>query len=213
MPNGLIKSHPSSSSIQRIPTEMSDSCTQHGKLFPLPQRLSESTHSEGMLRNQRLSHLLMIFAIAQQDSLNNMWSAYMKEAGEYDKLMTDGWKEDAIGHLVFVSTNTCCAVIMLIILSVWYILCNRRDLPYWELHDIVSQCWRPAHTFTDLIATWHSGKWHISPATGLVTPSYHFHRLGQRTMAAKPCVQPHICLVYPIVAAVGTQIYRTAAYS
>lgn len=29
----------------------------------------------------------------------------MKEAGEHDKLMTDGWKDGAIGILVFVSTD------------------------------------------------------------------------------------------------------------
>jgi len=40
---------------------------------------------------------------AQEDSTNTMWSAYMKEAGEYDKIMTDAWKEDAKNFLVFVS--------------------------------------------------------------------------------------------------------------
>jgi hypothetical protein len=32
-----------------------------------------------------------------------MWSAYMKEAGEYDRITTDAWKEDAKSFLVFVS--------------------------------------------------------------------------------------------------------------
>lgn len=32
-----------------------------------------------------------------------MWSTYMKEAVEYDNFMTDGWREDAKGLLVFVS--------------------------------------------------------------------------------------------------------------
>ena len=40
---------------------------------------------------------------AQEDSVNTMWSAYMREAGEYDKTMTDAWKEDAKSFLVFVS--------------------------------------------------------------------------------------------------------------
>jgi Family of unknown function (DUF6535) len=34
-----------------------------------------------------------------------MWSTYMKEAMEYDKFMTDGWREDAKGFLVFVSPS------------------------------------------------------------------------------------------------------------
>lgn len=32
-----------------------------------------------------------------------MWSTYMKEAGEYDKITTGAWKEDAKIFLVFVS--------------------------------------------------------------------------------------------------------------
>ena len=40
----------------------------------------------------------------QEDSANTMWSTYMKEAVEYDKIMTDGWREDAKGFLVFVSS-------------------------------------------------------------------------------------------------------------
>lgn len=39
----------------------------------------------------------------QEDSANTMWSTYMKEALEYDNLMTEAWREDAKGFLVFVS--------------------------------------------------------------------------------------------------------------
>ncbi len=45
------------------------------------------------------------FATAQEDSLNKMWSPYMKEAEEYDKLVTDVWKKDTNGVLIFVSLN------------------------------------------------------------------------------------------------------------
>ena len=45
------------------------------------------------------------FPTAHEDSTNTMWSAYMKEAGEYDKTMTDAWKEDAKSFLVFVSCS------------------------------------------------------------------------------------------------------------
>jgi hypothetical protein len=41
----------------------------------------------------------------QEDLTNTMWSTYMKEAIEYDKFMTDGWREDAKGLLVFVSPS------------------------------------------------------------------------------------------------------------
>ena len=39
----------------------------------------------------------------QEDSTNTMWSTYMKEALEYDNFMTEAWREDAKGFLVFVS--------------------------------------------------------------------------------------------------------------
>ena len=42
---------------------------------------------------------------AQEDSTNTMWYTYMKEAAEYDKVMTDAWREDAKGFLVFVSSS------------------------------------------------------------------------------------------------------------
>ena len=45
------------------------------------------------------------FATAQEDSINKMWSAYMKESEEYDKLVTDVWKKDTNGVLIFVSLN------------------------------------------------------------------------------------------------------------
>ena len=34
-----------------------------------------------------------------------MWSTYMKEAVEYDKITTDAWREDAKGLLVIVSPD------------------------------------------------------------------------------------------------------------
>jgi hypothetical protein len=49
--------------------------------------------------------LLMTTVIAQDDSTNNMWSTYTKEAREYDKVMTNSWKADSMGLLVFVSIN------------------------------------------------------------------------------------------------------------
>jgi hypothetical protein len=41
----------------------------------------------------------------QEDRANTMWSTYMKEAIEYDKFMTDGWRDDAKGFLMFVSPS------------------------------------------------------------------------------------------------------------
>lgn len=35
-----------------------------------------------------------------------MWSGYMKEAKNHDERVSDAWKNDAEGVLVFVSLNT-----------------------------------------------------------------------------------------------------------
>ena len=56
--------------------------------------------------NRPVPHFLTTPSDAvQEDSANTMWSTYMKEAIEYDKFMTDGWREDAKGFLVFVSPS------------------------------------------------------------------------------------------------------------
>jgi Family of unknown function (DUF6535) len=66
----------------------------------------------------------------QEDSANKMWPTYMKEATEYDKHMTDGWKEGAMGPLVFVCIDSLiCAVSAITILLDRSFLHTRCDLP------------------------------------------------------------------------------------
>ena len=45
----------------------------------------------------------MTLVIVQEDLVNEMWSEYLKNVDDYDKRLTDGWKDDANGVLVFVS--------------------------------------------------------------------------------------------------------------
>ena len=45
----------------------------------------------------------MTLIIVQEDLVNEMWSEYLKNVDDYDKRLTDGWKDDANGVLVFVS--------------------------------------------------------------------------------------------------------------
>jgi len=44
-------------------------------------------------------------ATAQGSSVEGMWSTYMKTFEEYDKRISNAWKKDATGLLVFVSNN------------------------------------------------------------------------------------------------------------
>lgn len=67
-----------------------------------------------------------------------MWTAYMKEAGEYDKIMTDAWKEDAKSFLVFVSRGP---LIQCIhsgdnVKKDQSFLLNRRRLPHRKLQKV-----------------------------------------------------------------------------
>lgn len=65
-----------------------------------------SPGSEGSTsRNRPWRFLTTPSDTVQEDSANKMWSTYMKEAVEYDKITTDAWREDAKGLLVFVSPN------------------------------------------------------------------------------------------------------------
>jgi hypothetical protein len=45
----------------------------------------------------------MTLVIVHEDLVNEMWSEYLKNVDDYDKRLTDGWKDDANGVLVFVS--------------------------------------------------------------------------------------------------------------
>jgi hypothetical protein len=48
--------------------------------------------------------LLTTPVTAREDPVDKMWSAYMKEASENDKLVTDAWRKDMNGVLFFVSS-------------------------------------------------------------------------------------------------------------
>ena len=48
---------------------------------------------------------ILTLAIAQEDPGKEMWTKYMDVFGEYDKRISDTWKEDADGLLVFVCHN------------------------------------------------------------------------------------------------------------
>ena len=43
--------------------------------------------------------------IVHEERVNEMWSEYLENVIDYDKRLTDGWKDDAKGVLVFVSLH------------------------------------------------------------------------------------------------------------
>ena len=83
---------------------MPDSYGQLGEPSPFSQ--GDSTLNEGTSGNGRYQRLLTTPATVQEDSMNKMWSSYMKEAEEYDKRVTDVWRKDTSNVLNYVSLNT-----------------------------------------------------------------------------------------------------------
>src|SRR5579863_3118463 len=58
-------------------------------------------------------HHFMILAIAQEDAENRFWSEYLKAVEDYDTRLTDKWRADSDGVLVFVSLNLLVALFVM----------------------------------------------------------------------------------------------------
>ncbi len=76
--------------------------SQRRALSPLTHGISPGSEGISSRREQTILHFLTTSDTVQEDSANTMWSTYMKEAVEYDKFMTDGWRKDENGFLAFV---------------------------------------------------------------------------------------------------------------
>jgi hypothetical protein len=73
-----------------------------------------------------------------------MWSEYLKNVDDYDKRLTEGWKDDANGVLVFVSLHL--LVPVSITVTIWEpdrsFLRNRRILHHRKLQTpIAARYW------------------------------------------------------------------------
>lgn len=47
----------------------------------------------------------MTWVVAQEDSVNKMWTEYLEDVKEFDMGLTEAWREDANGLLTCVSPN------------------------------------------------------------------------------------------------------------
>ena len=57
------------------------------------------------LKKRELHHV-MTLVIVHDDLVNEMWREYRENVDEYDGRLTEGWKADAEGVLVFVSLSS-----------------------------------------------------------------------------------------------------------
>jgi len=63
------------------------------------------TANEGTPGNREKKIRCITLAIVHEESVNNMWTEYLKDVDEFDTGLTETWKEDAGGVLTFVSLN------------------------------------------------------------------------------------------------------------
>ena len=83
----------------------------------------------------------MTLVIVHEYQVNEMWSEYLNNVDDYDKNLTDGWKDDANGVLVFVSTHL--LVPVSITVTIWEpdrsFLRNCRILHHRKLQTLIAR--------------------------------------------------------------------------
>jgi hypothetical protein len=82
---------------------MSELDTQPSELLKLAHEDSapnERRWKPGMLHRHTIPSVT-----GREDSAAKMWSAYLVEAERHDQRISDGWKDDANGLLIFVRPN------------------------------------------------------------------------------------------------------------
>ncbi len=94
------------------------------------------------LRTEKVT-LVMTLVIVHEDQVNEMWSEYLKNVDDYDKRLTDGWKDDVNGVLVFVSLHL--LVPVSITVTIWEpdrsFLRNCRILHHRKLQTLITRSW------------------------------------------------------------------------
>ncbi len=71
-----------------------------------PPTTGEGARNDGgALSNGGYCVTALTLTTVPKDSENTIWNMYLDQVEEEDKRMTDAWKEDANGILVFVSLN------------------------------------------------------------------------------------------------------------
>jgi Family of unknown function (DUF6535) len=87
---------------------------------------------------------MTLVVIVHEDLVNEMWAEYLKNVDDYDKRLTDGWKDDANGVLVFVSRHLLAPVFITVTIRVTdrSFLRNRRILHHRKLQTLITTRFR-----------------------------------------------------------------------
>ena len=83
----------------------------------------------------------MTLVIVLEDLVNEMWPEYLKNVDDFDKRITNGWKDEANGVLIFMSLYL--LVLVSITVTVWEpdrsFLCNCRCLHHRKLQTLITR--------------------------------------------------------------------------
>jgi hypothetical protein len=148
-----------------------------------------------------------------------MWSTYMKTFDEYDKRISNSWKEDATGLLVFVShslhtprvhRNDRSGIDRSILRSRWCFY-------HRKLQKVVCR-FRGSDgspSWPDLTAAWRFHERYLpsSASEPTIQSSQHRDRRSQCDVVDEPCAQHLIRPLCYVTATVGAQIHRNAPNS
>jgi hypothetical protein len=96
------------------------------------------------LRTEKVTLLYVMTLVIVQHQVNEMWSEYLENVDDYDKRLTEGWKDDANGVLVFVSSIRL-LVRAPITVTIWEpdrsFLRNCRILHHRKLQTLIARSW------------------------------------------------------------------------
>ena len=140
---------------------------------------------------------------------------YLQLAGEEDKKMTENWKGDADGILIFVSRHSTCRASTRIYLEAedWFILCCRRGIrrsicpgPQAKFPGHFSVLPRK-HLSSPRRFEWLPGHYspHTSQSVHPILPT-SIRRMGQLALVSQPAHQSHMRTFGDIIATMGASV-------
>ena len=151
------------------------------------------------------------------DGSGPLFSMYLKLAGEEDKKMTDNWKGDADGILIFVSRHSTCPASTRVYLEAEdrFILCRRRGIrrslrpgPQAKFPGHFSVLPRK-HLSSPRRFEWHPGHYppHTSQFVHPILPT-NLCRMGQLTLDSQLAHQSHMRTFGHIIATMGASVHE-----
>ena len=151
------------------------------------------------------------------DGSGPLFSMYLKLAGEEDKKMTENWKGDADGILIFVGRHSTCHASTRVYLEAkdWFILCRRRGIrrsirsgPQAKFPGHFSVLPRK-HFPSPRRFEWYPGHYPPRPSQSVypILPA-NLCCMGQLALVSQLTHQSHMCTFGDIIATMGASVHE-----